>query len=53
MQNENNTKHLYEYKVWYWVSKWLLFNANSAMSQLYLGENKIIFDEIIKKLALY
>jgi hypothetical protein len=27
------------------VSEWLLFNANSAIIQLYHGENKLIFDE--------
>ena len=26
-----------------WVSEWLLFNANSAIFQLYHGENKLIF----------
>jgi hypothetical protein len=26
-----------------WVNKWLLFNANSAIFQLYHGENKLIF----------
>jgi len=29
------------------VSVWLLFNANSATFQLYLGENKLIFNEMI------
>jgi hypothetical protein len=29
-----------------WVSEWLLFNANSAIFQLYHGENKLIFNEI-------
>ena len=32
-----------------WVSEWLLFNANSAIFQLYHGENRLIFqwnDEI-------
>ena len=27
----------------FWVSEWLLFNANSAILQLYHGENKLIF----------
>ena len=26
-----------------WVSEWLLFNANSAIFQLYYGKNKLIF----------
>ena len=29
-----------------WVSKWLLFNANSAIFQLYHGENTLIFNEV-------
>jgi hypothetical protein len=28
------------------VSEWLLFNANSAIFQLYDGENKSIFNEM-------
>jgi hypothetical protein len=27
-----------------WVSEWLLFNDNSAIFQLYHGENKLIFN---------
>ena len=27
------------------VSEWLLFNANSAIFQLYHGQNKLIFDD--------
>ena len=27
------------------MSEWLLFNANSAIFQLYYGENKLIFNE--------
>jgi len=30
----------------------LLFNANSAIFQLYYGENKLIFNEIIMRSAL-
>ena len=30
----------------YWVSEGLFFNANSATFQLYLGKNKLIFNEI-------
>ena len=33
--------------------KWLLFNPNSAIYHLYNGENKLIFNEIMKKSALY
>jgi hypothetical protein len=34
-------------------SKWLLFNANEAIFQLYHGENKLIFNEMMMKSALY
>jgi hypothetical protein len=30
-----------------WVSEWLLFNANSAIVQLYHGKNKVIFNEMM------
>ena len=36
-----------------WVSDWLLFNANSAIFQLYHGENKLIFNEMMMGSALY
>ena len=29
------------------VSEWLLFSANSAIFQLYNGENKFIFNEMM------
>jgi hypothetical protein len=32
-----------------WVSEWLLFNANSAIFQLYHDENKLIVNEIMYK----
>ena len=35
------------------VSEWLLFNANSAIFQLYHGENKMIFNEMMMRSALY
>jgi len=35
------------------VSEWLLFNPNSAIFQLYHGENKFIFNEMLVKSALY
>jgi len=28
-----------------WVSEWLLFNASSAIVQLYHGENKLILND--------
>jgi hypothetical protein len=36
-----------------WVSEWLLFNANSVIFQLYHGENKLIFNEMTMRSALY
>ena len=36
-----------------WVSEWLLFSANSAIFQLYRGENKLIFNEMTIRSALY
>ena len=36
-----------------WVSEWLLFNANSVIFQLYYGENKLIFNEMMMTPALY
>jgi hypothetical protein len=35
------------------VGEWLLFNANSAIFQLYHGENKLIFNERMMRYALY
>ena len=35
-------------------SEWLLFNANSAIFQLYYGKNKLIFNQMMMmKSALY
>jgi hypothetical protein len=35
------------------VSEWVLLNANSAIFQLYHGENKLIFNEMMMSSALY
>jgi hypothetical protein len=35
------------------VSEWLLFYANSAIFQLYHGENKLILNDMIMRSALY
>ena len=35
------------------MSEWLLFSANSAICQLYHGENKLIFNEVMDGSALY
>ena len=32
---------------------WLLFSANSAIFQLYRGKNKLIFNEMMMRSALY
>ena len=34
------------------LSKWLLFNSNSAIFQLYHGKNKLIFNEMMMRSAL-
>ena len=39
--------------VTYLYSEWLLFNANSAIFQLYHGENKLIFNEMMMSSGLY
>ena len=36
-----------------WMSKWLLFNANSTFFQLYHGKNMLNFNEMIMRSALY
>jgi hypothetical protein len=35
-----------------WVSEWLLLNGNSAVLQLYRGENKLIVNEMMIRSAL-
>jgi hypothetical protein len=35
------------------LSEWLLFNANSAIFQLYHDENKLIINEMITRSALF
>jgi hypothetical protein len=37
----------------YGVSEWLLFYTNSANFQLYRGENKLIFNEMMMRAVLY
>jgi hypothetical protein len=36
-----------------WMGEWLLFNANSSIFHLYYGENKLIFNEMMMRSALY
>jgi hypothetical protein len=36
-----------------WVSEWLLFSGNSAIFQVYHGENKLIFNEMMMRSTLY
>jgi len=36
----------------HWVSEWLLFNANSAIFQLYHGKNKLIINEMMVRFVL-
>ena len=35
------------------LSEWLLFNANGAIFQLYHGENKLHFDEMMMMFDLH
>ena len=35
------------------MSEWLLFNANAAIFQLYRGENKLMFNEMMMRFSLY
>ena len=35
------------------MSEWLLFDANSAIFQLYYGEYKLIYNEMNMRSALY
>jgi hypothetical protein len=35
------------------VSEWWLLNANSTFFQLHHGENKLIFNEMMRRFALY
>jgi hypothetical protein len=36
-----------------WVSEWLLFNTDSAIFQLYHGENKLISNEMLIRSTLF
>ena len=52
IQTINTTDHRISYMyyliyMYYDVSEWLMFSANSAISQLYHGENKFIFNEMM------
>ena len=40
-------------KNWSTKSEWLLFNANSAIHQLYHDKNKLIFNEMILRSPVY
>ena len=41
----------YSYLLIIWVSECLLFNANSAIIQLYHGKNKLFFNEMMMSSA--
>jgi len=48
------TRELFYIAKWMeWVIEWLLFNANSAIFQLYHGEDKFIFNEMMMRSTLY
>jgi hypothetical protein len=42
-----------KFKKWLGLGEWLLFNANSAIVQLYHGENNLIFNEMMMRSTLY
>ena len=35
-----------------WVSEWVLFNSNSSIFQLYHGENKLIWNEMMMMMMM-
>ena len=44
--------HYIWYRAYEWVSEWWLFNANSAIFQLYHGKSKLIFNEMMMRSAM-
>ena len=48
-----NVHDIYLHLRFNWVSEWLLFSANSAIFQLYHGENELIFNEMMMSSPLY
>jgi hypothetical protein len=40
---ESRSDKTKEYRIGIWIREWLLCNTNSAIFQLYDGENKLIF----------
>ena len=48
-----NVHDIYLHVRFNWVSEWLLFSANSAIFQLYHGENELIFNEMMMSSPLY
>jgi hypothetical protein len=58
-QNSSNYRNLKKHIIFilkpcsHILSEWLLINANSAIFQLYHGENKLIFIEMMMRSALF
>jgi hypothetical protein len=52
-RQEKSVNHMTSIYTLEWVSKsvseWLLFNANSSIFQLYHGENKLSFNEMMMR----
>jgi hypothetical protein len=46
-------QHIKQIKFSVLLNECLLFNANSAICQLYHGENKLIFNEMMMRSALF
>jgi hypothetical protein len=52
--NSSSSTNDYEKQISFWyLNEWLLLNANSAIFQLYHGENKLIFNEMMMRSTLY
>ena len=52
----NNFNSLYDFSMGFWNcfdDLVLLFNANSTIVQLYYGESKLIFNEMMMRSSLY
>jgi hypothetical protein len=51
--NKSSLKYFNMVQILVRMSVWLLVNANLAMFQLYHGENKLIFNEMMMRSALF
>jgi hypothetical protein len=51
--NSQKIAYLLKRTAWTLLNEWLLFNANSAIFQLYHGESKLIFNYMMIRSALF